>query len=1321
MAETQIIDKLRILQANCWKSRERVTMHLFGEKELLDFEILAIQEPSINTHTDYMTTYSQALKGQFHILLKPTRKGDKKNLPRVCFFVHKKLDPKKWAIRHYTKDLSTLTIHTGGSLGTIHIHNVYNPSPGQGSSLGDLNQVLTSLQGEHLVVGDFNLHHPLWSRPGYEHIHTEADELIDLAADHELTQLLPRGTITFERQGEGETGMQQTTIDLVWSTYQLADRLVRCQAQRRWLNAADHVPILTELDLSLPARPKIVRKDWRATDWETFLKQMSEQDWYLPPLSSTGDIDKAVKWLVEAIFRAAAEATPEAHITEYSRTGYTSEMAELRKETRRARRRAKDTNREEDWEAFRQSRHRLGRESAKLARSLHRDRIEKGTQSIEDFWKVARWVRRRGATGSSFTPTLRDASGQGIQDPEEKAKLLFRVLHPTPPEADLKDIEGYNYPEPIATPKITIKEVKRAITSAAPGKAPGPDNIPNLVLQRLLPIIGDYLTNLFNDCLRHGYCPEHFRKSITVILRKPGKDDYSDPKSYRPVALLSTIGKAMEAVLARRISYLVEGYKLLPEHHIGGRKGRSCDHALHLLMEQIHASWRDGNRVATLLTLDLSGAFDNVNQERLLHNLRKRRVPENIVRWVSSFMTERRTTITLQEGPMGDFDIKTGIPQGSPLSPILFLFFNADLIDDLHAAFPGQLIVTGYIDDICILTWGDSAAENCSLLGEAHAVAEIWEKRHASKFSPKKYGLIHMNRKHRQVPQPEDPTDISLQLPGIEVKAESTIKYLGVWLDKHLTGMEQIKAAHKKAVKLTAALSSIAGSTWGTPILQLRRMYTAILLPQITYACSAWYVRGGYGFKGAENQIQKTMESIQHQALYRIAGAFKTTSRAALEVCLQVPPPMITLNRLAEETCLRILSSPFKHTLHRLRALQPTDCPGTNPLASPLHRLEYILDRRLGRGTVSRIEEIHPFPVSPWWRAPSVRIDDSRETALAAHWDALPNPDGIRAYTDGSGLEGGIGASVYSELGTSAVMVGSETTHTVFAAELAGISTALSQAINTTRHKSLNIFTDNQAAIQNCQEPQPSSGQYIIREIVRKIDELHNRGWNIHIQWIPGHEGVEGNEKADTAAKAAAHRAATETKLSEQLMDLRRHQSPRGLRTPQAARMIRAPANQPILVAVCRQRLRKAASAQWKMEWEKNPCGSHLRRIFTEPSKAQLTLHQGLRRAASSIVIQLQTGKIALAGYLGTFGAVPTVQCPCGLGRQDSSHILTACPLYAEIRNEVLWDETRETDYRRILSQGPLVKKAAQFMIRTGVLDQFRSIPHPYRISAINL
>jgi hypothetical protein len=98
-------------------------------------------------------------------------------------------------------------------------------------------------------------------------------------------------------------------------------------------------------------------------------------------------------------------------------------------------------------------------------------------------------------------------------------------------------------------------------------------------------MIESYLLNLFNACLAQGYCPSHFRSSNTVVIRKPGKSDYTDPKSYRPIALLSTIGKALEAILATRLSYLVEQHQLLLDYHVGGRRGRSPEHAVHLLLE----------------------------------------------------------------------------------------------------------------------------------------------------------------------------------------------------------------------------------------------------------------------------------------------------------------------------------------------------------------------------------------------------------------------------------------------------------------------------------------------------------------------------------------------------------------------------------------------------------------------------------------------------------------------------------------------------------------------------------------------------------------
>jgi hypothetical protein len=144
------------------------------------------------------------------------------------------------------------------------------------------------------------------------------------------------------------------------------------------------------------------------------------------------------------------------------------------------------------------------------------------------------------------------------------------------------------YTGQISQPPITEKEILEAIRSTSPLKAPGPDELPNRVLQVTADIIVGHLEMIFNQSLRISHCLAHFRSSITVVLRKLDKDDYTTPKAYRLIALLNTIGKIMDAVLARRLSNLVGAYNVLPNTHIGGRKLRSTEHALHLIVERIY-------------------------------------------------------------------------------------------------------------------------------------------------------------------------------------------------------------------------------------------------------------------------------------------------------------------------------------------------------------------------------------------------------------------------------------------------------------------------------------------------------------------------------------------------------------------------------------------------------------------------------------------------------------------------------------------------------------------------------------------------------------
>lgn len=87
------------------------------------------------------------------------------------------------------------------------------------------------------------------------------------------------------------------------------------------------------------------------------------------------------------------------------------------------------------------------------------------------------------------------------------------------------------------------------------------------------------------------------------------------------------------------------------------------------------------SHIASVLFLDVSGAFDHVSHTMLLHNLRKRRIDRDTVGWTASFLGNRATTIRMADVESEAYTVTVGIPQDSSLSPILYLFYNADILE----------------------------------------------------------------------------------------------------------------------------------------------------------------------------------------------------------------------------------------------------------------------------------------------------------------------------------------------------------------------------------------------------------------------------------------------------------------------------------------------------------------------------------------------------------------------------------------------------------------------------------------------------------------
>jgi Reverse transcriptase (RNA-dependent DNA polymerase) len=191
------------------------------------------------------------------------------------------------------------------------------------------------------------------------------------------------------------------------------------------------------------------------------------------------------------------------------------------------------------------------------------------------------------ASMSTYIPMINGTAASN----NEKAEIFRATFFPQPPPANLSDIHKTSYAEAVPLPpQITPSQIRTAVKKLAPKKAPGPDEIPNLVLKKCYDEINEHLLLFAQESLAAGHFPTVFKELVTLVLHKPKKPDYTKANAYRPIALECTLGKVLESVMAETISYLTETHELLPPTHFGGRPCRTTEDAMMLLTENIHSA-----------------------------------------------------------------------------------------------------------------------------------------------------------------------------------------------------------------------------------------------------------------------------------------------------------------------------------------------------------------------------------------------------------------------------------------------------------------------------------------------------------------------------------------------------------------------------------------------------------------------------------------------------------------------------------------------------------------------------------------------------------
>ena len=164
--------------------------------------------------------------------------------------------------------------------------------------------------------------------------------------------------------------------------------------------------------------------------------------------------------------------------------------------------------------------------------------------------------------------------------------------------------------------------------------------------------------------------------------------------------------------------------------------------AIHYLVDKVKLAWGK-KKVALILFLDVKGAFPNAVTDRLIHNLKKRQIPASYIKFIEQLLEGQRTKMTFNDFISIYIDIINSIGQGNPISMLLYIIYNADLLEALHRLEEDAI---GYVNDtLVIVTAKTFMGTMCRLKSfmERREGALDWAKDHNSKFKKSKIVVMH--------------------------------------------------------------------------------------------------------------------------------------------------------------------------------------------------------------------------------------------------------------------------------------------------------------------------------------------------------------------------------------------------------------------------------------------------------------------------------------------------------------------------------------------------------------------------------------------------
>ena len=320
-----------------------------------------------------------------------------------------------------------------------------------------------------------------------------------------------------------------------------------------------------------------------------------------------------------------------------------------------------------------------------------------------------------------------------------------------------------------------------------------------------------------------------------MVISKPNKLVYDQPKSFHSIVLLNTLGKLIKNIVAERLQFLVVKNDFIHLSQLGGLKFKFTTNAGIVLTHIVQLGWVK-NKTTSTLAFNIAQFFLSLNHCLLTLILGKAGLDSKVVSFFVDYLIRRKTNYTWNDISSPSFEVNIGIGQESALSSILsalylfpFLYILEKCLKNLNI----PVSIISFVDDGLIISQNKSIdISNSHLFCSYNVLTKLLDK-FSLIIEHSKTEIFHFNRLHGFFNPP--PLDLST-IRGLTLYPKDSWKYLGFIFDKKLTFHQYINHYLNKAISMVKCMKLLGNLSQGINLIQKHLLYRCYALSITLYS-----------------------------------------------------------------------------------------------------------------------------------------------------------------------------------------------------------------------------------------------------------------------------------------------------------------------------------------------------------------------------------------------------------------------------------------------------------------------------------------------------